>query len=148
MAWATAVQTGDVRLNRIEVSEEGGAAAGRVEVFTGSGWGTVCAAATGGADGASSFSAAAAGVVCRQLGFAEGAQIQSTVRLPALCCAVLCSVPMWLWSCGSPVETESRPVGTATRCCCAGRTDWTESICPSQWPTQWLRYPTHGLAAL
>lgn len=101
---AAAVSPGDVRLTRKEVSGDGGAVAGRLEVFTGAGWGTVCGTAAGGADAPRSFSAAAAGVACRQLGFAQGFQIQSMVQLPALCSAALgapAAQVMWLSLCCS-----------------------------------------------
>lgn len=86
-----AAEAGDLRLAKVATAEQGGAMTGRLEVFTGSGWGTVCGTPAAGDAAAAdvtsgtedsaggTFTAAAASVACRQLGFADGIRIQSTV---------------------------------------------------------------------
>lgn len=78
------------------VAEDGRGQYGRLEVFVGGGWGAVCESAPRAAgderrlldersrfNGTVRFNAAAAGVMCRQLGFAAGFSPQPTVRLCA-----------------------------------------------------------------
>lgn len=54
------------------VAEDGSAAYGRLEVFHRGGWGTVC-------ESDNTFSEGAADVVCTQLGYQKGFQIQTLV---------------------------------------------------------------------
>lgn len=73
-----AATEGGARLAKVETAEGGGAMTGRLEVYAGGGWGTVCSASAS-TESAGTFSASAAGVACRQMGFPAGFQIQSHV---------------------------------------------------------------------
>jgi hypothetical protein len=68
-AQSSAGEDGDIRLSYGGFNNETGAAFGRLEVYVGGGWGTVC---EGSSFDGTEFTQVSAGVACKQLGYAAG----------------------------------------------------------------------------